>query len=123
MKGKGEKMVKYTEMSTRKMAIAISTTLVVAVIVIATTTPILGATHPATVNNEAWAERAAWALTKAKRAMDYAIDKIVEQVESGKNVTLAKNTLKASIIIYGAAERTLVKATTEKPFSWRFFLR
>ncbi len=67
-------------------------------------------------DEELWLKRATKALEKAEKAINHAINKVVEQAELGTNVTLAKNVLKASIKIYGTAERKFGEGNYKKAF-------
>jgi len=110
-------MERWTKVLTKKTTIAILTVMIIATVLIAANVQ-ASTNASATPNNSdgPWAERATKALRKARHEIDGAIDKIVEQSERGTNVSLAKGVLKASIRIYGAAERLFGEGHYKKAF-------
>ncbi|MFQ5710242.1 MAG: hypothetical protein ACE5GD_00530 [Candidatus Geothermarchaeales archaeon] len=109
-------MGKNIRVKGNKLVITASTILVITLML---TTPTIQAfatpTQDQTISN-VWQERAKKALKKSRHAIAHAMDVIVEQAGQGENVTLAKNVLKASIRIYGAAERFFGEGKYRKAF-------
>lgn len=108
-------MVGDTRSLKKKAILTVSVVLIIGMVLTATSVPALAADSSTTLNNDydnddPWPQRATKALRKAERVMGYAIDEIVEQAEMGEDVALAKNILKASIKIYGAAEKAFLMA-------------
>lgn len=112
-------MERWTKVLTKKTTIAVLTVMIITTVLIAANAQAstgASATPGAGGNDGPWAERATRALKKARHEIDGAIDKIVEQAEQGANVSLAKVVLKASIRIYGAAERLFGEGHYKKAF-------
>jgi len=109
-------MERWTKVLTKKTTIAVLTVMIIATVLVATNVQALTNASATSGGDGPWAERATKALKKARHAIDGAIDKIVEQAERGANVSLAKVVLKASIRIYGAAERLFGEGHYKKAF-------
>lgn len=110
--------MKIRNMLTKKTAVAISAVAVVAFLLVAMGTTVFAADLSDTPSGGGWlAQRARWALWKARHQISHATDVIVEQAADGENVTIAKNTLKASILIYSFAERAFGKERYRASFA------
>jgi len=110
-------MERWTKVLTKKTTIAVLTVMVITTVLIAANVQALtNASATPTGDDGPWAERAKKALKKARHEIDSAVDKIVEQAEQGANISLAKVVLKASIRIYGAAERLFGEGNYKKAF-------
>jgi len=110
---------RWTKVLTKKTTIAVLTVMIITMMLIAANVQALtnaSATLGADDSDGPWAERATKALKRARHEIDDAIDKIVEQAGQGANVSLAKGILKASIRIYGAAERLFGEGHYKKAF-------
>ena len=114
-------MVGDTRSLKKKAILTFSVVLIIGMVLTATSVPALAADSSTTFNNDydnddPWPQRATKALRKAERVIGYAIDEIVEQAEMGEDVALAKNILKTSIKIYGAAEKAFGEGQYRKAF-------
>jgi len=112
-------MERWTRVLTKKTTISVLTVMIITTVLVAANVQALtnaSSTPGAGSSGGPWAERATKALKKARHGIDGAIDKIVEQAERGANVSLAKVVLKASIRIYGAAERLFGEDHYKKTF-------
>lgn len=104
--------MEFGKVLTKKTAIVVSTVTIIAIILVATYMPAFAATSEDSEDSHHrgfWAQEAQIALIRARRAISNATDVVVEQAAQGENVTVAKNTLKASIRIYGFGERVFGK--------------
>jgi len=110
-------MERWTRVLTKKTTISVLTVMIITTVLVAANVQALTNASATPDNSDSpWAERATEALKKARHEINDAIDKIVEQAEHGANVSLAKVVLKASIRIYGAAERLFGEDHYKKAF-------
>jgi len=88
-------------------ALILSAVALIVIVTAATIVTAMPTTSPSAKPNHPWRRRAIRAMRRARRSIAYATNVIIEQAESGANVTVAKGVLHASARLYARAEGLL----------------